>query len=269
MELLAIFELPFMQRALMAGVALGFILPFFGVFVTLRRMSFFGDGIAHATLSGVAIAVVLELSPFPVALIIGALFGILIYVLEKKTNISSDALVGVLFTGALAFGIALMSRQQGYQPELISFMFGSILSIQSTDLTIILVFSLIIVASLIILYRGLTLISIDKESAWVLGVPTEVFDFLFYVLLSVTIVLGVKLLGIILVSALLIIPPTLSKMLASSFKSLIVLSIIAGEFFVVSGLFLSYFFDLPSGATIILVGVMSFLITALWRMFVK
>ena len=266
MEILTILNLPFMQRALIAGVALGLILPFLGVFVTLRRMSFFGDGIAHATLAGVAIGIVTGVSPFIAALGMGVLFGAGVYFLERETTISSDALIGVLFTGGLALGIVLISHQKGYQPELLSFLFGSILSVSSQDLGIILGFSALIVLALLMLLRQLTLLALDKETAWLYGVRTDILDLFFYVLLCITIVLGVKLLGIILVSALLIIPPTIAKMLAPSFKTLIGVSVIAGEGVIVLGLLLSYFLDLPSGATIILVGVVGFLLIAAWQM---
>jgi zinc transport system permease protein len=223
-------------------------------------MSFFGDGVAHATLAGVAIGIITGVSPFLTALGIGVLFGVGVYLLERKTDISSDALIGVLFTGGLSLGIVLISRQRGYQPDLISFLFGSILSVSTQDLVVILSFSASIALALLIFVRQLTLLALDKESAWLYGVHTELLDLFFYALLSVTIVLGVKLLGIILVSALLIIPPTIAKMLAPSFKSLIGDSVIAGELFIVVGLLLSYFLDLPSGAAIVLVGVISFLL---------
>ena len=260
------FHLPFMQRALAAGISLGLILPFLGVFVTLRRMSFFGDGIAHATLAGVAVGIVAGISPFIAALGIGALFGAGVYLLERRTNISSDALIGVLFTGGLALGIVLISRRHGYQPELLSFLFGSILSVGRLDLFIILGASVLIVSALILLLRQLTLLALDNETAWLYGVHTELLDFFFHVLLSVTIVLGVKLLGIILVSALLIIPPTIAKMVAPSFRTLIGASVITGEVCIVLGLLLSYLLDLPSGATVILVGVTAFFLLAARRM---
>jgi len=262
-------RLPFMQRALAAGVALGLILPFLGVFVTLRRMSFFGDGIAHATLAGVAVGLIAGVSPFMTALAVGALFGAAVYLLERRTTISSDALIGVLFTGGLALGIVLISLRRGYQPELMSFLFGSILSISTADVGVILGFSAVIVAVLVMLLRQFTLLALDKESAWLYGVRAETLDFLFYELLCLTIVLGVKLLGIILVSALLIIPPTIAKMVAPSFKSLIGASVLAGELFIVLGLTLSYLFDLPSGATIILVGVAVFFLVAARQMVLR
>jgi zinc transport system permease protein len=210
----------------------------------------------------VAIGIIAGVSPFISALGIGALFGAGVYLLERRTNISSDALIGVLFTGSLALGIVLISRRRGYQPELLSFLFGSILSVSGRDLFIILGASALILSALLLLFRQLTLLALDKETAWLYGVRTELLDFSFYVLLSVTIVLGVKLLGIILVSALLIIPPTIAKLLAPSFKGLIVASVIAGEVFTVVGLILSYLLDLPSGATIILTGVAAFLLVA-------
>jgi zinc transport system permease protein len=262
MDVFEILSLPFMQRAFLAGIALGFVLPFLGVFVTLRKMSFFGDGIAHASLAGVAIGIVSGQSPFMVALIFAAFIGVLVYFLEKKTKVSSDALIGLLFTGSLALGLVVMSRKHGYQPELMSFMFGNILSVSTNDLLIICAFSVPILLALIIYFRKLTLLSLDKESAWLYGVNTDILDLFFHVLLSITIVLGVKLLGIILVSALLIIPPTIARLTAPSFISFVVTSVVLGQFFIVAGLFISYIFDLPSGASIILLGVMSFFLVA-------
>ncbi|MDE3198693.1 MAG: metal ABC transporter permease [Acidobacteriota bacterium] len=259
------FDLPFMQRALIAGIALGSVVPFLGVFVTLRRMSFFGDGIAHAALAGVAIGILAGISPFMTALGAGVLFGAAVFLLERRTTISPDAIIGVLFTGGLALGVVLISLKRGYQPELLSFLFGSILSVSAQDLGIILVFSVVIFLALVKFLRQFTLLALDKDSAWLYGVPTEPLDLLFYILVSVTIVLGVKLLGIVLVSALLIIPPTIAKLLAPSFRALIAASVIAGETFIVLGLVLSYLMDLPSGATIILVGVAAFLVVAAAR----
>ena len=262
MDILALFSLPFMQRALLAGMALGLVLPFLGVYVTLRRMSFFGDGIAHAALAGVAIGLLAGISPFLAALGFAVLFGAAVFLLERKTAISSDALIGVLFTGGLALGVILISLRKGYQPELLSFLFGSILSVAPQDLAIILAFSAAILVLMLKLRRQFTLLALDRDTAWLYGVHTDALDLLFYILLCVTIVLGVKLLGIVLVSALLIIPPTIAKILAPSFRTLILGSVLAGETFIVLGLILSYWLDLPSGATIILTGVLAFLLTA-------
>lgn len=260
-----LFQLPFMQKAFIAGLALGVVLPFLGTFVTLRKLSFLGDGIAHASLAGIAIGIVASVNPFPVALVVGVSTGILVYVLERKTSISSDALVGVLFTGALSLGLILMSMQRGYQPELLSFLFGNILSIRAQDLWMILPLSAGIIGVLIASFRQFALLALDRETAWLYRVNTGPLDLLFYILVSVAIVLGVKLLGVILVSALLIVPPSIAKMIARSFRGMVVWSIIAAVAFIALGLVLSYSFDLPSGATIVLLGTATFLVVALFR----
>lgn len=257
------FLLPFMQKAFIAGLALGFLLPFLGVFVTLRKLSFFGDGIAHASLAGIAIGIIAGINPFPTALAAGLLTGAFVFFLERKTTIASDALIGALFPGALALGLVLMSIRKGYQPELFSFLFGNILSIRQSDFVLILLFSAIMIGILIVLFRQFALLAFDRETAWLYRVPAAALDFVFYMLVAGAIVLGVKLLGVILVSALLVIPPTMSKLLARSFKQIVIFSILSAEVCIIVGLTLSYIFDLPSGATIVLVGACSFLLLAL------
>ncbi|MEK7122957.1 MAG: metal ABC transporter permease, partial [Patescibacteria group bacterium] len=220
--MIELFSLPFMQKAFIAGLALGLLLPFLGVFVTLRKLSFFGDGIAHASLAGIAIGIIAGVNPFPAALAAGLLTGAFVFLLERKTTIASDALIGVLFPGALALGLVLMSIRKGYQPELFSFLFGNILSIRQSDFVLILLLSAIMIGVLIVLFRQFALLALDHETAWLYRVPTAALDFVFYMLIASAIVLGVKLLGVILVSALLIIPPTMGKLLARSFKQIII-----------------------------------------------
>ena len=185
--------------------------------------------------------------------------------LERKTKLASDAIIGLMFTTGLALGIILLSLQQGYQPELISFLFGNILAIGNIDLLVIVIFALLIFGFLAFFVKQLTFMTFDRDSAWLSGVPVGKLDLLFYIVLSLAIVLGVKLLGIILVSALLIIPPTTAKLFASSFQQQLVGSIVAGEFIIVMGLFLSYLLDLPSGATIILTGTSLFFLVFSWQ----
>jgi zinc transport system permease protein len=173
----------------------------------LNRMSFFGDGIAHAALA--------------------VLFGAAVFLLERKTTIPSDALISVLFTGGLALGVILISLRKGYQPKLLSFLFGSILSVAPQDLAIILAFFAAILVLMLILRRQFTLLALDRDTAWLYGVHPDALDVLFYILFSVTIVLGVGLLGVVLVSALLIIPPTIARILEPSFRTLILTGVLA------------------------------------------
>jgi len=267
--MIEILSLPFMQKAFIAGIMLAAPLAFLGVYSTLKKASFFGDGVAHASLSGIALGILTGVSPFGMAIIVGALFGAGVYFLERKTSVSSDSIIGILFTGGMALGIILLNLKQGYQPELISFLFGNILTIHASDLVLIIGLGVGIIVFLSIVYRRLALLVLDKDEAWLTGIPTSGLELVFYVVLSISIVLGVKLLGIILVSALLIIPAASAKLLSKSFRKLVLLSILIGEIVVIGGLILSYYLDFPSGAVIILTGVGLFCLIAAWDGFRK
>ena len=260
MTALELLQYPFMQRALLAGLMLGVLLASLGVFVMLRRMACFGEGIAHASLAGIAIAVVAGLSPLPVAMIYALIIGLFIYWLERYTRLSSDAAIGILFTASMALGVVLMSFTSGYQPELLSFLFGSILSVRTLDLILIASVSAVTLFWLFKNIKQLTYMSLNEESATVSGVKTHIHVPVLYALLSVATVLGVKILGIILVSALLILPPATSRLLTASFKGYVIGSIIVAEAAIILGLISSLVFDLPSGATIVLAGSVLFLI---------
>lgn len=265
MIMFEILQLEFMQRALIAGIILAPLLSVLGSFATLRRMSFFADGIAHASLLGVALAIIVGLAPFTGALVIGLCFGILVFLLERHTKIASDAVIGIVFTTGLALGIILISLQTGYQPDLISFLFGNILSITWGNIGVILTLSIIILTTVSLLFRQFTLISLSEELAWTSGISTKYLDLLFYILISVAVVLGVKLLGIILVSALLITPSVTAKLITRSFHSYVFTSVAISLLAFIIGLFSSYYFDLPSGASIVLSATMIFVIISVFK----
>jgi zinc transport system permease protein len=253
---------PFMQRAFLAGMILGLLLACLGVYVTLRRMAFFGDGIAHASLAGIAIALLAGIAPLPTALAWALFIAIFI---ERKVRISSDSLIGILFTASMALGVILMRFTQGYQPDLVSYLFGSILSIQTVDLFVIFLVTAGILAWIAISFRSLTSMSLSEEQASVNGVNTTLQSLLLYIALALATVLGVKILGIILVSALLILPSATSRLLTRSFKSFFFVSILLAETAILVGLTSSYFLDLPSGAAVILVGTILFFLAIFFR----
>lgn len=260
-------ELEFMQRAFIAGIILAPLLSVLGSFATLRRMSFFADGIAHASLLGVALAILTGMAPFGGALIVGVIFGLGVFLLEQYTQITSDAIIGILFTTGLALGIILISLQPGYQPDLISFLFGNILAITWSNVWVILVLSFIILFIVFSMFKKITLTSLSEELAWTSGISTKYINLLFYIILSIAVVLGVKLLGIILVSALLITPPITAKLIARSFHSYIGLAIIFSLLAFIIGLLFSYYLDLPSGASIVMAATGIFIVTLCYSRF--
>jgi len=254
-------QFAFMQRALIAGIVLAGLLAFIGIFVILRRMAFFGDGIAHASLAGIAIALLAGITPLPVAIAFSAVLAIAIYFLEKKTNLSSDTIIGIFFTASMSLGVLLMSYTQGYQPELISFLFGNILAIQVFELYLVIIFAVLLFMFLLVFFRKITLVIFDWETAYISGIKVTPIEITFYMALAIAIVLGVKILGIVLVSALLIIPASTAKITTSSFKGLVITSVVVSEITVILGIILSYYFDWPTGATIVLTGTAWFLLT--------
>lgn len=254
--MLEILQYTFMQRAFLAGGVLALVLAMLGVFVVLKKMSFFAQGISHASLAGVAAGLFFSFSPLGVALFAGAFFALLIYFLEEKYDLSSDTAIGVLFTAGMSLGVIMISITPGYQPELFSFLFGSILSISSSDLWITLAMAVVIIGFWFMNLRALTLMSLDEDIAYIYGVNLKILKPALYVILAIAVVLGVKILGVLLVSSLLILPVATAKSFACCFKRLLIYSVIIAEIMVLFGTYWSYVFDLPTGPTIVLWGTL-------------
>lgn len=247
-------QLPFMQRALLAGLVLGVLLAYLGIFVALRKMAFFSDGIAHAALAGAAIGLLTRFSPLVSALAFSMFLALLIYWLEKKSSLSSDAIIGILFTSGMALGVVLISLRQGYQPELIGYLFGNILAIRRQDLALIIVLAVLIMAFILSHKRKLTLLALDREMAYMAGINPDLYQLLLYLMLACALVLGIRMLGVVLVSAILIIPVSTARLLSRSFRALTWWTVAIAEFTVLAGLLLAYFLNLPAGALIVLTG---------------
>src|SRR3990167_4118933 len=210
--MLAIFQFPFVQRALIAGMFLALLLAVLGVFVVLRRMSFLADGIAHASLAGVAFGLLVGIYPLAAALLVGVLFAVVIFILERKTSLSLDSIINLIFTTALALGVVLLSFKSTYQPDLISFLFGNILAISADELKFMLVLGVGIGLFLILNYKSLVILVVNKEKAYLHGLRVNWLQLAFYVLTAVITILGIKILGVILVGALLVIPVSIAKL---------------------------------------------------------
>jgi len=247
-------QLPFMQRALLAGLVLGVLLAYLGIYVALRKMAFFSDGIAHAALAGAAIGLLTRFSPLVSALVFSALLAVLIFWLEKKSSLSSDAIIGILFTSGMALGVVLISLRQGYQPELIGYLFGNILAIRRQDLALIVILAVLVMAFILGNRRKLTLLALDREMAYMAGFNPDLYQLLLYIMLACSLVLGIRVLGIILVSAILIIPVSTARLVSRSFRALTWWTVLLAEGIMIGGLVLSFYLNLPSGAVIVLTG---------------
>ncbi len=256
--MLEILSYPFLQRAILAGLIMALLLAFLGPFVILKRMSFFADGIAHASLAGVAIGIFLSFNPLLAAVLISVIFAIVIYFTEQKQGLPVDTIIGILFSFGMALGVLLISVYPGYQPELMSFLFGNILAIQKGELIMMFGLSLFILLFLFFNLKQLALFTLNEETAYTEGIKVKRLRLFLYIILAITVVLGIKILGIILVSALLLVPTAIARLFSCSFVSLLVNSVLLAEGIVLSGIIFSYYLNFPTGPSIVVLGVLIF-----------
>lgn len=252
--MLELLTLPFMQRALVAGGMVAILLGWVGVFATSRNMSFIGAGIAHASLASVAFAILLNLPVVPTILVFALLYAVILYLLERRTSVSRDMSIGVMFSVGMALGVLLLQFNEGYVPELMSFLFGSILAVKVEDLTLLLLVGALLLALLVRYRNELLFVIVDPDGAVLAGVNRRWIELLLYIFTSLAVVLSIKLVGIVLVSALLVIPSAIGRLVSSSFLSLQFVAVLASLITTITGLFLSYWADWPAGASIVLVG---------------
>ena len=255
LELLA---LPFFQRALIVGIILGALMAILGVFIVLRRMSFFSDAIGHSALTGIAIGILLQINPFIAALVFSLLVAFGMSVVRKISKQSFDTLMGVFFAAAVSLGVILVSLTPGYQADLISFLFGNILTVTSLD--ILLSGGLAIIILLIMLFTGKAMVSIafDPTLARAEGTPVDRHELVLLLILAATIALAIKFVGIILVTAMLIIPAAAAQNFAKSLSGMFAWSVSLSLIAVIIGMLSSAVLNLPSGPTIVLVGTIFF-----------
>jgi len=258
--LLAPFHYEFMQRAFIAAIFVGLLCSVMGTFVILRKLSFIGDGIAHASFAGIVIAYLRGLNYNFGAAVVAVITALGIGFVHRRGKISLDTTIGVLFTGAFALGIFLMSRQQNYAVDLQSFLFGDILAVGPNDLKMIAVLSAIVAIAVVVLFRSLIYTTFDPVVAEASGIRAGVTEYVLLVLLALTIIVALQSVGIILVAALLVTPAAAAYQLTSRFMPMMGLSATLGLASTVGGLYLSYYLGSSSGATIVLLATVLFFI---------
>lgn len=260
-NLLPFLEYPFMQRALLAGIAIGFLCATVGVYVTLRSMAFFSDAIAHAALAGIAIGVLFGIAPVPAAVLFTLLIAVGITYLTFHTELSSDTVIGVFFSGSLALGVLLIGMQEGYQTDLLSYLFGDILAVTRLDVLLAVGLATLVIGVLFARSGVMVKIAFNRDLAAVEGIHVVAWDYIFMTLLALTVAVSLKIVGIILVSALIIVPAAAARNVAPNFRILMLLSILVGLVSALSGLVISYYLNTPSGPTIVLVSIGLFILS--------
>jgi manganese/iron transport system permease protein len=256
--LIAPFHYAFMQRAFVAALAVGLLCSTMGTYVVIRKLSFIGDGIAHASFAGIVIAFLRGANYYAGAAIVAVVTALGIGFVHRRGKISLDTTIGVLFTGMFALGVFLMSRQRSYAVDLQSFLFGDILSVGPNDLWLILALGVAVAVLTVVLYRGLLYTSFDPVVAGASGIDATAHEYALLVMLALTIVVALQSVGIVLVAALLVTPAAAAYQLTSRFSPMMALAAVFGAISTVGGLYLSYYLRASSGATIVLLATLIF-----------
>lgn len=252
----------FFQRALVASVIVGGMASYLGVFVVQRRLSFLGAGLAHAAFGGVALGLLLKAEPLAVALPFTIAVAVAINWVRRHTRLAGDTAVGVFFAVAVALGLVFLSLRREYSVDAFAYLFGSVMAVNSTDLIVAGVTFLAAVATLPVLWGRWAYASFDSDSARADQLPVDRDDYLLFTLLAITVVVSVKIVGIILMAAFLVIPAATARLVTGRFSTMTLVSFLIGVASSVGGLFAAYAADLPSGATIVLVQAAGFAVAA-------
>ena len=245
----------FMQKALIAGIAVGLICSFMGTFLVLRRYSLFGDGIAHVAFGGISVGLFLGVFPLWTAFIVSIFGGLGLQKLRQSTKISGDSAVAVVLVSGLAVGVILVSSSGGFSVDLFSFLFGSILLISQEDTIMILALSAGIIATLTIMQKQFLHLTFNEEQAKLAGMRTTLLNYAFVVLASITVVTSMRLVGILLISALIVIPNITAMQFGKGFKKTVFISMSISVISVVSGILLSYSLNVAPSGTIVVIAV--------------
>ena len=245
----------FMQKALIAGIAVGLICSFMGTFLVLRRYSLFGDGIAHVAFGGISVGLFLGVFPLWTAFIVSIFGGLGLQKLRQSTKISGDSAVAVVLVSGLAVGVILVSSSGGFSVDLFSFLFGSILLISNEDTIMILAISAGIIATSTILQKQFLHLTFNEEQAKLVGLRTTLLNYAFVVLASITVVTSMRLVGILLISALIVIPNITAMMFGKGFKKTVFISMSIAVISVISGILVSYFLNVAPSGTIVVIAV--------------
>ena len=258
-----ILQYDFMQRALLASVLVGVVAPAVGVFLVQRRLSLLGDGLGHVALTGVAVGVLTATAPVGTALVAAVLGAVLIELVRARGRTSGDVALAVLFYGGIAGGVVLLSlAPRGQAAGLEAYLFGAITTTSAGDVAVFSVIAVVVLGLVALLGQRLYAVSDDEEYARAVGLPVLGLDVLLAALVAATVVLSMRVVGLLLISALMIVPSAVAQLLARSFRQTVYLACAVGLGVSVGGTTASYYAGTPSGGTIVLLAIALFLLVS-------
>jgi zinc transport system permease protein len=249
-----------MQRALVAGLSVAVVASLLGVFNILRGMALVSDGLAHVSLAGVALGLTFGLYPVWIGLLAAICGGLSVQILRERQLAKSDTAIGIVFSAGLAIGIALISRGGRLNANAGNYLFGSILAVTRTDLVTVAVAVALVLGALLLFYKEMLYLAFNEQAAHVSGLPVNALNTALMILTATAVVLVARVVGVLLASALMIVPAAASLQVARSFRGALLLSVFLGMVCVVAGLYASFVVDIASGAAIALASTLVFVV---------
>ena len=244
-----------MHRALISGIAISILCSVVGLFLVLRRYSLFGDAIAHSSFGGIAVGLLVGIYPLWAAYVVSIVSALIITKVKNRFNISGDASIAVLLSSGIAVGLVIIGLSGGFTLDIFSFLFGSILLVSVDDTVLILALTGSILIVILLLYRQILYSTFNEEQAKVSGIPVEKINYLIVFMAGITVVTSIQLVGVLLISALFVIPNVTAIMYGKGFKQTAIISMSLSIFSVVVGILVSYVFDITPAGTIVLISI--------------
>ncbi len=265
MSFLAPFDYEFFRNGFIAAVIVGALCGFIGVYVVLRRMSYIGHGLSHAIFGGAVLSYIVNVNFYLGAGLWALLAALLIHTISHRRWVGADAAIGVVTTSSFALGVALISTHRNFTRNIEAALFGNILGITHSDLWVVLSVAVLVFSVLFMIRRQLLFATFDPEVASAYGVATGKIDLLFVLLLAITVLASTQILGVTLVAAAMVIPPVIARYLTQKFQTLLIVSPLIGALCGAAGMFMSFFFDISSAATIVLTAAAIFIAVVVFR----
>lgn len=261
--MVSMFSYTFILRALVVGVLVSLCSALLGVSLVLKRYSMIGDGLSHVGFGALAVAMAMNVAPLAVAVPVVIIAAFLLLRVSENSKIKGDAAIALISTSSLALGIMAISVSKGMNSDVYGYMFGSILAMSDTDVVLSLILSVIVLILFVVCYHKIFAVTFDEDFAKATGINVGLYNMLIALLTAVTIVLGMRMMGALLISALVIFPALTSMRVCKRFHSVIITSALISVCCFFIGLTVSYLFATPTGASVVMVNVICFLIFAL------
>ncbi len=254
------FSFAFMVRAIIVGVLISLSASLLGVSLVLKRYSMIGDGLSHVGFAALALATVFNAAPLQFAIPIVVVSAFFLLKITQKTNINGDAAIAIFSSSSIAIGVILISKSTGMNTDVCNYMFGSILSMSKSDLYLSICVSILVIVLFVIFYNKLFAVTFDEDFAKATGLNTEAYNSLLAVLSALVIVLGMRMMGALLISSLIIFPALTSMRTFKSFRVVTICSAILGVMNFLIGIYISYVENLPTGASVVVVNLILFVL---------